>query len=218
MHDTFISLSCANCGGKLEIYEEMERFACRYCRSELLVQRRGGTVALKAVTEAIKQVQVGTDKTAAELAIIRLEREAVELSDRFAQLSRTHTGSRLGVRLLVMTGLLSAGALISVASLIGVMSSSGNPGVAIAISTALGVVFLGLAVWIPFVRMSKDQKSSLYLLRNDLEARFLAVQNELSQNRALVTSAASIRRCAACRREIDQLSRHCSKCGRKVET
>jgi hypothetical protein len=41
----------------------------------MLVQRRGGTVALKAVTEAIKQVQVGTDKTAAELALVRLQNE-----------------------------------------------------------------------------------------------------------------------------------------------
>lgn len=82
MADNFINLSCANCGGKLNIYDDMERFACGYCGSEMLVQRRGGTVALKAVTEAIRQVQVGTDKTAAELALVRYEKELQELNQR----------------------------------------------------------------------------------------------------------------------------------------
>jgi DNA-directed RNA polymerase subunit RPC12/RpoP len=75
MSDRFISLNCANCGAKLEVYDDMDRFACGYCGTEMLVQRRGGTVALKAVTEAIQKVQVGTDKTAAELALVRLNEE-----------------------------------------------------------------------------------------------------------------------------------------------
>ncbi|HUD14739.1 MAG TPA: hypothetical protein VMQ56_13895 [Terracidiphilus sp.] len=79
MAEHFINLNCANCGGKLEVYDNMDRFTCGYCGTEMLVQRRGGTVALKAVTEAIKRVQKGTDKTAAELAIVRLEKERNEL-------------------------------------------------------------------------------------------------------------------------------------------
>lgn len=58
------------------MYDDMERFACGYCGTELIVQRRGGTVALRAVTEAIRKVQIGTDKTAAELALARLNQEA----------------------------------------------------------------------------------------------------------------------------------------------
>jgi DNA-directed RNA polymerase subunit RPC12/RpoP len=79
MSEHFINLNCANCGGKLEVYDDMDRFACSYCGTEMLVHRRGGTVALKAVSEAIKKVQKGTDKTAAELAIVRLEKERNEL-------------------------------------------------------------------------------------------------------------------------------------------
>jgi predicted RNA-binding Zn-ribbon protein involved in translation (DUF1610 family) len=67
MSDRFINLNCAHCGAKLDVYDDMERFACGYCGTEMIVQRRGGTVALKAVTEAIQKVQIGTDKTAAEL-------------------------------------------------------------------------------------------------------------------------------------------------------
>jgi hypothetical protein len=73
--EPFVSLSCPNCGGKLEVYDEMDRFACGYCKSEILAVRRGGTVSLKAVTETIKKIQFGTDKTAAELALPRLEIE-----------------------------------------------------------------------------------------------------------------------------------------------
>jgi hypothetical protein len=71
----FVSLTCPNCGGKLEIYNDMDRFACSFCGGEMLVQRRGGAVSLKTVENAIRRVQVGTDKTAAELALPRLQAE-----------------------------------------------------------------------------------------------------------------------------------------------
>jgi hypothetical protein len=51
----------------------------------MIVQRRGGTVALKAVTDAIEKVQVGTDKTAAELAISRYKVELEELQIKAAK-------------------------------------------------------------------------------------------------------------------------------------
>jgi ribosomal protein S27E len=75
MPEEFIKLKCQNCGGNLDVYGDMERFACAYCGTEMIVQRRGGTVALKLVQEAIKKVQVGTDKTMAELALVRLNDE-----------------------------------------------------------------------------------------------------------------------------------------------
>jgi hypothetical protein len=53
----------------------MEQFACGYCGIAQRVERIGGTVALKPVTDAIAKVQLGTDKTAAELALHRLPHE-----------------------------------------------------------------------------------------------------------------------------------------------
>ncbi len=79
MSENFISLPCQSCGAKLDVYSDMDRFACSYCGTEIVVQRRGGTVALRQVENAIKQVQIGTDKTAAELAIVRYEAEARQL-------------------------------------------------------------------------------------------------------------------------------------------
>ncbi|MGA9768264.1 MAG: hypothetical protein WBV94_04435 [Blastocatellia bacterium] len=70
-----IKLTCLSCGGALEITNDLERFACGYCGIEQIVERRGGIVALKPIAEAISKVQIGTDKTAAELALKRLPQE-----------------------------------------------------------------------------------------------------------------------------------------------
>jgi ribosomal protein S27AE len=70
-----VTLSCSSCGAALDIAPDMSRFACGYCGATLAVERRGGTIALKGVVDAVERVQVGTDKTAAELAIARLTRE-----------------------------------------------------------------------------------------------------------------------------------------------
>ena len=53
--------------------------------TELVAQRRGGTVALKTVTEVIKQVQVGTDTIAAELAITRYGKDLDVIRGRMAE-------------------------------------------------------------------------------------------------------------------------------------
>jgi DNA-directed RNA polymerase subunit RPC12/RpoP len=73
-----LTLSCVNCGAPLEIGPELEAFACSYCGTAQQVERRGGIVALKRVETAIKAVQRGTDRTAAELALVRLAREIAE--------------------------------------------------------------------------------------------------------------------------------------------
>ena len=70
-----VSLSCASCGSNLEVTQEMDRFACGYCGVSQIVQRSGGTITLRRMTEAINLVQAGTDKTAAELALKRLSGE-----------------------------------------------------------------------------------------------------------------------------------------------
>lgn len=77
---TVITLKCAGCGAGLSISEDMTRFACGYCGTEQIVERKGGTVALKPITDAIGRVQVGTDKTAAELALARLPQELNDLT------------------------------------------------------------------------------------------------------------------------------------------
>lgn len=81
----FVPLSCQNCGGKLEVYEDMTRFACAHCGSEMIAEHRGSTVILKSVQEAIQKVQSGTEKTAAEVAIVRLRQEISEKNQEIQQ-------------------------------------------------------------------------------------------------------------------------------------
>jgi len=76
----FFTLSCPTCGGKLQITNDIERFACGNCGNEHLVHRSGGIVSLTPVIEGLKQVQVGVDKTASELALKRLKKEVEELN------------------------------------------------------------------------------------------------------------------------------------------
>jgi hypothetical protein len=65
----------------LEITPDMDTFACGYCGTQQTVQRRGGTVSLKQIGEAIARVQVGTDRTAAELTIQRLQHDLAAIAE-----------------------------------------------------------------------------------------------------------------------------------------
>jgi hypothetical protein len=74
-----VTLACPNCGAKLEITSDIDRFACSHCGQEHIVKRGGGIVSLSPVIIAINQVKLGVDKTAAELAIARIRKEIDEL-------------------------------------------------------------------------------------------------------------------------------------------
>jgi DNA-directed RNA polymerase subunit RPC12/RpoP len=116
MADGCINLNCANCGARLEIHDDMERFACGHCGTQMVVQRRGGTVALRAVTEAIQKVQMGTDKTAAELALVRFEKELRIARTRQEYLVSTHDrGVGNIIALCTVTFLIGLGLLFSTA-------------------------------------------------------------------------------------------------------
>lgn len=71
----FVTLTCPSCGGQLQVANDIDKFACGYCGTEHLVRRSGGIVSLAPVVEGIKKVQLGVDRTASELAIVRLEKE-----------------------------------------------------------------------------------------------------------------------------------------------
>ena len=77
----FVTLTCPSCGGKLEITEDIERFACANCGTEHLVKRGGGTILIRPITDGLAKVQTGVDRTAAELAIVRLKKEIPALKD-----------------------------------------------------------------------------------------------------------------------------------------
>jgi hypothetical protein len=87
-HHRALALRCAGCGANLEVEPDVDHLTCGYCRTPQEVVRRGGAVCLQKLEDAIALVQRGTDKTAAELAIPRLERELLEVdADRKRQIA-----------------------------------------------------------------------------------------------------------------------------------
>jgi ribosomal protein S27E len=87
----FITLACPNCGGKLDITPDTERFACKFCGMEHIVRRTGGVTSLSPVVESLKRVETkfdqvltGSDRIAAEQTIQRLKREIPELEKQVA--------------------------------------------------------------------------------------------------------------------------------------
>ena len=49
-----IKLACVNCGAPLEVGADMDTFACAYRGTTQMVERKGGTIALRRVEAAIK--------------------------------------------------------------------------------------------------------------------------------------------------------------------
>jgi len=172
MSDHFINLICTNCGGRLEVYDDMERFACGYCGSEMLVQRRGGTVILKAVTEAIHKVQIGTDKTAAELAIVRLNNEREKLMADYARLEaeRSSSSGRAGCGLTFV--------ILLAISMIAVIPE--KPGFGI---SAL-VLLIGLTVLIAKQVAKNKNRSSVFVA--EVKSKIHQTEREIDRNRKIV--------------------------------
>ncbi len=112
----FITLRCPSCDAALQITPDIERFACSYCGTEYLVRRGGGIVSLAPVIEGSKNVQIGVDKTASELAIRRLYEEMATLDHKIKgqRLLPNPYPRQAGNWALVMIGLLFIAAIAAI--------------------------------------------------------------------------------------------------------
>src|SRR5271157_5205529 len=79
MENEFITLSCPSCGGKLDVNPKMEYLFCSFCGQKQMLRHHDGAVSLAPVLEVMEGVKIGVDKTASELAIVRLQKEIDEL-------------------------------------------------------------------------------------------------------------------------------------------
>jgi hypothetical protein len=111
----FVTLSCPSCGGKLNVTDDIQRFACGHCGREHVVTRAGGIVSLLPVVEALRRVEVGVDKAASELAINRLQREIDELRSRRSALVASSPKPQVSV---VLPFVIGTGILLVVAALV----------------------------------------------------------------------------------------------------
>jgi hypothetical protein len=113
----FINLNCLNCGANLQITENIFEFACQYCGATQIVERTGGIVALKFLSDKIDRVQNSVDKTAAELKSQRYRGELEDLESRLISLDETTTQLKSTVNpiaMAIMVAILAAFLLTAV--------------------------------------------------------------------------------------------------------
>ena len=81
-----ISMTCRQCGGSLKISKDADQIICQHCGTEYLISFNEGAVSVKLLSEGLKKIQVATDKTASELALVRLKADRdllmVEIRDK----------------------------------------------------------------------------------------------------------------------------------------
>jgi len=87
-----VSLKCSNCGSSLDIKPNVTNLACGYCGTSLIVEREGGAIHLSEIGERITSVREGTDRTAAELAIRRLNQEIDRVNQQYMLLQADDDG------------------------------------------------------------------------------------------------------------------------------
>lgn len=80
MTEHFVDLSCPNCGQALQIYDDMEQFACGHCGCAMAAQRRGGTVSLQIVSGDTGTARTVSGPGVPAPALERLKDEAANLS------------------------------------------------------------------------------------------------------------------------------------------
>lgn len=180
-----INLKCINCGAALEITPDMDVFACGYCGASQMVERRGGTVALKRVTDAISRVQVGTDKTAAELALNRLSGEWDQFiryrAHRLYQIENESGTYLIGAFLCGGIGL----SIALVSFLVGAMAEF------IAVGFIACVLFAFLGIFLAVKIYSKGKEAAAAVIAEETEKLNqpeAVLRQKIEQNRAIANS------------------------------
>lgn len=171
----FVTLRCGSCGASLEVYNDVELFACGYCRSQMEVRRRGGTVSLQALSDEVRDLREVAERTQAELELRRVEEELEKLQEEIRRDEESRNASNGGV----LVGVLVLGVL-GVASL-----GNGSP--------VLGLVMLGVAGWLGYVAWGKADARS-----GELEGRRSALRKKIVEVKRKV--GASDQRGSAARR------------------
>jgi ribosomal protein S27AE len=182
-----LNLKCTNCGASLEIHTDMDRFHCGYCGSEQVVERRGGTVVLRKVVDAIGRVQIGTDRTAAELALVRIDKEIAEIMSEWnremvrfnSSNSSTSQPAVIGIVLTAVLGFLSFAGL-------GAMET-------LDLSAAIPLVFVGALCVILFVmciRKNNDAGKQYAIKRAELwrpyGEKLMELESKKAKHRELI--------------------------------
>lgn len=196
----FITLTCPSCGGKLKLTKDINQFACSHCGAEHIVRRGDGIVSLSPVVQGLANIRVGVDKTASELAIVRLTQEIRALQKqmanvRFIPLSDHVSWKNLFLALGVIFVLFTVCNLPgSLNSLIGNSYSPNSIVFSISqflVTITIGVFFLCTAryVWVrgeTKQRRSNESNIVAQNIRSNLQKKLDEKMIELERHRKLV--------------------------------
>jgi flagellin-specific chaperone FliS len=75
-----IGMTCRQCGGSLKISKDADQIICQHCGTEYLISFNEGAISVKLLSEGLKKIQVSTDKTASELALVRIKKEKEQVA------------------------------------------------------------------------------------------------------------------------------------------
>jgi predicted RNA-binding Zn-ribbon protein involved in translation (DUF1610 family) len=176
-----IPLKCPSCAAKLDIASDMEQFACGFCGTTLMVRRAGGTISLRTVTDAISKVQAGTDKTASELAIQRLDTERIGLAARRAEIERTGQAGINGIKSMLAGAVIAIFAIVFMLGLIVIKDTT----VGIIASLGFSLILLAPVVYIQQKR-KRSVRGEMEASFRQLDARVQVVNRELQHHRRTV--------------------------------
>ena len=176
----FVTLTCPSCGGRLQITNDIERFACAHCGREHIVKRSGGIVSLAPVVDALKKVEAGVDRTASELAIARLEQELQQLLARRNALLASVPGgpSPLGIAFAGLGILVACVALFTIRD---------NPEMG-PICLVGGLAAMGVGSLVTFVQVwdRYSRQKTIGPQIKSVEQEYSDKQRELAQHRNIV--------------------------------
>jgi len=184
MENEFITLSCPSCGGKLDVNPKMEYLFCSFCGQKQMLRHHDGAVSLAPVLEVMEGVKIGVDKTASELAIVRLQKEIPEIvaaREKFVNENPAPTG-RSGFLTFFISGILAI--LISIIVLV-----FGNSPAAVICLGLVGLssgIFGGLGIWVIHPRNQKVWRQFTLPKIVALDAQIADKKAELEHYRNLV--------------------------------
>jgi len=178
----FITLQCPNCGGKLQVGNEIHRLTCQFCGLEHLVRKDEGAISLAPIVDSINkvagkfdQVLSGSDRMAAEQTIKRLKTEMPEYENRMRICQEKYNRevnrkpSKFGKIILNLVSILCMIWILLV--IIGILFTSDEPVPPEVIVTVIIAVFLLVLSRIGIRAMKKkaDNSEIILSLRNELD-------------------------------------------------
>ena len=177
----FVTLSCPSCGNKLKITEDLDRFACIACGNEHMIIRGEGTISIKPITEGLKLIKTGVDKTASELAIVRLKPEISHIEHEIRGIYNRRSNTKWHVVGEVILGFYAIGC--SIYFLIALFMGEFT---ALLVPMVEAIVFTVAWVWVDQGR--RNRKTGNQDKLDHLNAQLLQKQEELAKHEAIVAS------------------------------